>query len=291
MSNPIIPSSNAAPVVAPVTQSQTAPAVPETGAVTPTAAEVRKMKIKFDGQESEMTEAEVIALAQQGKSSQKRFQEAAQTKKEAQELTTYLKENPREALKKLGIDVRQFSEEYLMEMITEQSMSPEQKSQREMESKLRAYEKADKDAKDKKDKEEHAALDAKYTQEFEQTFITALSESGLPKTAFTLRRMADLQMMSYKKGLELSPSQIAKIVREDYVNEQKALFGSVDGAQLMEMLGQDIVKKLSKHQVAEHKKKITYSTPVAPKREQSKKNSSPENNAFEALRKKNRQFK
>ena len=51
------------------------------------AAEVpRKIKIKVDGQEEELTEEEVIALAQKGKSADKRFQEAAELRRQAEEL-------------------------------------------------------------------------------------------------------------------------------------------------------------------------------------------------------------
>lgn len=293
MSNSSTPSSgasNTAPVLNTVspTDTKVSPVTStEHNKEAPTQAEIRKMKLKFDGQEQEMTEQEVISLAQQGKSSQKRFQEAAQAKKEAEATIKFLKENPREAMKQLGLDPRKFSEEYLMEVLTEEAMSPEQKAHRDMEKKLRKYEADEKALKEKEQQDEFQKLEARALEELDRTFVDALGKSGLTKTPWTVKRMAQLQMACIKKGYEPNATELAKILREDYIEEQKALFGSYEGDKLIEILGPDIVKKLSKAQVAKLKASPQkYSKPVE-KREQST-NPTPSAGDWKAFAKKNR---
>lgn len=249
---------------APVTSTPTAPTT--TGAV-PTAktpAEtVRMMKLKIDNVDTDMSEADVIKLAQEGKSAHKRFQEAAAAKKEAHDLISFLKSNPRQAFEKLGIDVRKFSEDTLMDLIQKDSMTPEQKLAAEREAKLKKYEDDEKHSKEAARQKEMADLEAKHVSDYNAMFIKALSESGLPRTPYTVKRMAELTLTSNKKGLNLDSSQIAKLVRQDYQAEMQALYGSADASQISELLGKDGVKKLQKHQVEQFKAKPQqFSKPV-----------------------------
>lgn len=214
----------------------------------PTPAEVRMLKLKIDNADVDMPESEVIALAQQSRAAQKRMQEAASSKKQAEDLIGFLKSNPKVAFQKLGIDIRKFSEDTLMELLQQEAMSPEQKKTAEMEAKLKKYEADEKSAKEAAHNKEMSELESKHLANYDQLFIKALSESGLPKTPFTVKRMAELTLVSNKKGLNLDSGQIAKLVREDYQTEMRALYGQADGTQLMEILGEDGVKKLSKAQ-------------------------------------------
>lgn len=221
---------------------------------TPASGEAAKLyKLKVDGQEFELPESELIALAQQGKSANKRFQEAASTKREAEQIVNFLKSNPKEAFKKLGIDVRKFSEDTLMEMITQDKMTPEQKQAHNNELELKKYRDGEKQAKDLKDSQAREALEKHHHDTYEKVFIQALTESGLPKTAYTVMRMAQLEQVNVSKKLNLTPTQLANVVREDFIAEQKALYGAADGNSLLDLLGPDAVKKLSKAQITKYK--------------------------------------
>ena len=170
-------------------QTPQAPAKPSTNEKT--------YKLKVDGVEQSVTESELIALAQKGKSADKRFNEASQAKKQAIELVEYLKANPKEAFKKLGIDVRKFSEDTLLELINQEKMSPAERKAQEMEAKLRQYEDQEKQMKEKQRKDEMDKLVKQQHDNFEKTFMEALTASGLPKTAFTLKRMAELTILQW----------------------------------------------------------------------------------------------
>ena len=62
----------------------------------------RKLKVKIDGKEVEVSESEVIANYQQGKVASQRFQEASKMRKEAEAILQYAKSNPKEFFEKLG---------------------------------------------------------------------------------------------------------------------------------------------------------------------------------------------
>ena len=258
-------STPAAPA-APASATPAGPAAP--AAAAPAQAEIRKMKLKLDGHEVELPESEVIAYAQQGKVASQRFQEASALKKQAEQIMQAAKSNPVEFFKQTGLDPRQWSEQYLLEQLQIEAMSPEQKKARENEDRLRKYEANEKAQKEAKQNEERLEMQKEHHDRYEKLFISALNESGLPRTKFTIKRMAELQLINIKNKYELNAGQLAKIVREDYISEQKALFGAAEGDQLLELFGPELIKKLSKAQIAQLKAKgLTNSTGSKPKRQ------------------------
>ncbi len=253
MATPTAGTTTAAPAAtaAPTAQNTAA----KGAAAAPTPTEIRKLKLKLDGQDVEMPESEVIALAQQGKVAGTRFQEAATMKKQADEIMRFAKENPAEFFKKTGMNAREWAENYLIEQLKAEAMSPEQKKAAANEAKLREYEAEKKRVDAEKLQKEKDAAAQKWHDDYNVLFVEALGKSGLPKTAYTIKRMAELQLTNLKKKLNLNADQLAKLVKEDYIAEQKALFGATEGDALLEMLGPEFVKKLSKAQIAKLKAK------------------------------------
>lgn len=221
--------------------------------VTPAGAPPRLLKIKVDGKEMELPETEVLELASAGRASNQRFQEAAKMKREAEQVLQFAKANPKEFFQKTGMNAREWAEKYLLEELQNEAMSPEQKKAKENEDELRKYRDKEKTDADQKHQEEIKQKIGSERERLDKLFTTALFESGLPRTPFTVRRMAELQLINIKNKYELNPSQLAKLVKEDYVTEQKALLGSLDGDQLIEFLGPDNAKKFSKAQIAKLK--------------------------------------
>lgn len=240
------------------TTAQANTPVPEAAPAKTEAA--RTFKLKVDGQEVEMSEREVLDLAQQGKSANKRFQEASVTRKEAEQIIAFAKSNPAEFFAKTGQNARQWAEDFLLQEIQREQMSPEQKKAFENEQKLRKYEDTEKQTKEQARQDQMAKLEQQQMQSYDKLFVEALTASGLPKTPYTVKRMAELTLVNIKNKLELEPSQLAKIVREDYESEMKALYGQADGDTLLALLGKDAVKKLSKAQLSRYKSAKTNSS-------------------------------
>jgi hypothetical protein len=215
------------------------------------------LKVKVDGQFMELPESEVLELASAGRASNARFQEAAKLRREAEAIMKHAKENPEDFFSKSGRDARKWAEEFLIGELRKEAETPEQKKARENEEKLRKYEASEKEQEQRRKNAEMDQAINEQREKYDKLFTTALFESGLPRTPFTVRRMAELQKINLKKKLELGPSQLAKLVREDYIAEQKSLMGSLEGDQLLDFLGADLVKKLSKAQIAKLKARGT----------------------------------
>lgn len=240
-----------------------ADATPKAEVAAAKAAEIRRLKLKMDGQELDLPEEEVIKLAQQAGVSAKRFQEAAALKKQTEQVLEFLQSQPAAALKKIITDpaaYRKLLEDELTEIVRRDSETPEAKKIREQEERLQAYAAKEKEATEAQAKAKaeaekaasdkaHQEKEAKYVQQYTETFTKALEESGLPVDPKTFARMATLQRINLKKGFDLDASSLAKIVREDFMAEQKHVLGKMDGEKLMEFLGDEVVKKLSKAQI------------------------------------------
>lgn len=257
----------------------------------PTAADIRKLKLKLDGMDIELPENEVVALAQQSAAAQKRFMEAAQLKKQVTEerarveqALEFVKSQPAEALKRLGIDLRTFAEETLTQILSkereEAALTPDQKKARELEAKLRAYEEkekaAEEEAKQKaaaeaeeKARKANAEKEAAIMKKYDEMFTDALKKSGVPATPWSVARMATLMRINLKNKHELNAEQLASVVKEDYDGEFKSRMpktekGDYDGEKLLAMLGPDVEKAIKAAFVAKLKspKAQKFSTPV-----------------------------
>lgn len=208
----------------------------------------RKFKLKVDGREEELGEEEVIRYASMGKAANKRFQEAAKMRQEAEQFVSLLKRDPIKALSdpKIGHDFRQLAEQYLSQQLEQEMMSPEQRKAREMEQKLREYEDRERQEVETKREQEMRSLEDKYAEGFTKTITDALSMGGVPKTPKTVKRMAELMHKNLQHGFELEPKHLIEMVREDYLAEIKELFGASDGDTLLGLLGDENAGKIRK---------------------------------------------
>lgn len=269
--------------VKPAAAAPAAPAAPPEAQKVPTPAEIRRLKVKLDGADVELPEEEVIRLASLSGAAQKRFQEAAAEKKKVTEVLELLKNKPKEALARLGVNLKQFSEETLTEILKQEAETPEAKRAREAEDKLREYERKDKEAQttaaeQKIEAEKQAKIQETIQKEqalikrFDGVFTEALSKAEVPKTPASVARMAQLQRVCIKKGYELDAAALAKIVKEDYdaeihgqITGYKTADGQLDGAKIMAFLGEDGINAIKRELIAKLKgAKPAFSKPAEP---------------------------
>jgi hypothetical protein len=221
----------------------------------PTVAQkeaIRKHKLKIDGREEELPEDEVIKWAQLGRASQKRFQEASATRKQAEDFIQMLKTDPRKVLSdpSIGVDLRKFSEEYLSEQLKLESLTPEQRQIRDMQEQLKANETEKKQAAETRRQEEFQKATQHYTQEYETGIMDAISSSGLPRTPYIVKRMTDYMSSALQNGLDLEPKNVVELVRQDYITDTNALYGQLDGDTLLKILGDGVANKIRKADLA-----------------------------------------
>ena len=223
---------------------------------------IRQLKLKVDGKEEvmdlpfEVDEKGAEWLAnriQPTRAAQKRFQEAAEQKRTIEQALKNAKNDPASALKTLGVDAQQFAEQYMEQIIKEQDMTEEERRVAAAErrvAELEAQNKAREDAAIKKQQEEQ--YNASMTQITKQ-ITEALESSDLPKSNTTQRRMAEYMMMNLQNGVELPMASIVELVKEDYVQDIKEMFGGASGEQLINLFGEDVTNKIRKSDLAKLK--------------------------------------
>jgi len=216
------------------------------------AKAARKLKLKIDGQESEYDEADVIALAQQSKAAQKRFNEASKMRKEAEQLIQMLKEDPRSVLEheSIGLDAKKWAEDLLLAELEKAELSPEARRAYEAEEKLKAYEKEKEDASKKREHEDGIKLQARFVQEYEASIQAALEKVDIPKTPQSVARMATLMHSALENGHEIDATQAANLVRQEYLGDMLTLLGKADGETLIKLLGEGVATKIRKTDLA-----------------------------------------
>lgn len=167
------------------------------------AVEKRRHKVKIDGEEVEVDDDTLLRDYQLAKASHKRMQEAAETRKQAEEqiaqiraLAEQTRQDPRNLFKALGLDAKQFAEALLAEELENELLSPEEKELRELRNwkKQNEMERAEKEEAEKKRKAEELALQA--GAEIESEIVDALKVSGIKATPRSVARVAEMMLAS-----------------------------------------------------------------------------------------------
>lgn len=200
--------------------------------------EPRRYKIKVDGSEEELDEDTIVKLAQLGRASNKRFQEAATIRKQAEEFINLLKQDPRRVLSNpaIGADPYKLAEDWLIERMEMEKLTPEQQQLRAYEQQIKAYEEEKRAESERKAHDEQQKLIQHHTQMYEQQVTEALASSGLPKTTKTVKRMAEYMYKALENGIDLKPSDVVTLVKQDYIKEITDLFSQTDGDSLLQIL-------------------------------------------------------
>lgn len=232
-------------------------------------AEEARIKAKVNGKEREYTLEEARRRLELIDGAEEKFQTAAQMRKQVEQFIETLRKDPKKILlnPELGINFREIAEEYLGAEVRKEMMDPQQ---RELEE-LRAW-KAEQDAKAKEEQESRAkteeqqrfeAAKKQKIQEYDQKIAKVLGETNLPKTPYTVKRVAEVLHSAMKKGYELDAATAADFVRESYMSDIQAMFGGLEGEQLLNVLGDGLAKKIRKYDLDQLKAKLNPPPPVS----------------------------
>ena len=223
---------------------------------------LRQIKLKVDGKEEamelpfEVNEEQAEWLKrhiQPAKAAQKRFQEVSQEKKRIEEAVKNFQKDPAAALEALGVNAHQFAEQFMINKLEEQNMTPEEREARAMKQKLAAYEDQEKQRKELAEVEKRKQLQAAKLKEYTEKITQALETSGLPKSDATQRRMAEYMLMNTQNNMDLPMESIVEMVREDYLADLKDMFANASGDQVLNTLGKDLADKIRKADLAQLK--------------------------------------
>lgn len=216
--------------------------------------QARRLKVRLDGpEEVELDESDLVTNYKKGKGAAQlltkateRRQEALKAKAEAEGLLKRLKEDPRAALRDLGVDVRKLSESTILEEIELEKMTPAERRAYEAEQKLKGYEAEKQKAEQERQQAAFEEEKARHQDEFAHLFLSTMEATGLPKASgrFVAWRMAHLYQQNEEAGLESSPEEMAAHVMEGLRTEHRGVVSGLEGEALLEFLGPDVVKKV-----------------------------------------------
>lgn len=242
----------------PVTPASKAGASEPKAEAAPKTAAEEFFDVPVNGKTVKMTRADLLKEASLSKGAFQKFEEAAKMRREAENVLSRLRD-PREAVKllndpKMGLDKNQireaFEEWYSENVIKPAEMSPEQKRAHEAEQKMADYERQLKEYKQKEEELQNRHLDTEAAQTLQQEIIGLIEKSGLPKTRFTTSRIAYWLRVNEAKGLNAPADLILKQVQKETRDVMGSLVEASDGDMLVNLLGENTVKKLRAYDLA-----------------------------------------
>lgn len=213
-------------------------------------------KLKVNGSEVEFDasdEGRVKQAVQKGLAADAKFQEASTMSKRAEGFLRALKQNPEQVLAhpSLGINLREFAENYLYKQIQQESLTPEQRQQQAERDELERYRQTEQQRKAEADTRAREEMKERYRQDYAKQFTEALETGGVPKTDWTVQRMAQYMKQAISKGYKhVKPQDVVTMVKQDWINAQRQMFEHLDGDKLIETVGQDVADKIRKANLA-----------------------------------------
>lgn len=262
---------------APPTQAGAKPGAPQGGAepadntpngvANPPApekpAKPQVKEYKINGKIVKLTEEERDQYVSLGFASDERFKTAAQLRKQAEAVISKLR-NPDSVIDALmdpalGLSKDQirakFEEWYDREFIAPEKLSPEQKELLEAKEKVRKYEEAEKERNLEKDRAQQEAMTTEAREALQTQIIQALETGKLPKTNFTIRRLAYWMQRNQANGFNAPTEVLIGQVKNEINSNLRDLVEASDGDVLIGILGDSIIDKIRKHDLAQLKKR------------------------------------
>ena len=230
---------------------------------------IKKLQLKFNGKEyEEELPFEIddnpesiewmkkqLQLAKLGHS---KSQDYSKLESEIRDFVADLKKDPRKMLSNpnLGIDLKELAAQILEEEIENSKKSPDQIELEKAQRRLKELEdERSKEMEDSKNKEYERLLDQQY-ERYDIQMSKALEGSGLPKSPYIVKKMADYMIQGVKKGIQVSPEDVIPLVKEELQSDLKQMFDILPDEVLTQLIGKNNYDRIRKHNVSKAKKKV-----------------------------------
>jgi len=216
------------------------------------AADVKKYKLVIDGAEEEVDEPELIRRAQKAKGAEKRFEEANRVKAQLNAILTELKD-PKKVFQllsrpEIGHDIKTIASEWLYENVVKPESMPKEQWELQKAREELAQIKRERDELFNKDKEARETAEMQAEMErLDKSVKNALEGSNVPKTPWTVRRMAYYMQLGLQRGIQLDPKEVVPFVKNDHAEAVRQMAESLDGDDLEKFLGETVAEKIRKH--------------------------------------------
>lgn len=222
-------------------------------------SEFKPVRLKAGDREIEVKSMEELTrIAQKGVGAELKFQEAAKLRQQAESFIEVIKDNPIELMRHPAFREKfeQAAEDLIWEKIQKEQMSAEERELAESKAELERYRRAEQERQQQEQIRQRQELEAKYRADYQKQFIEALEVGGVPKSDWSVQRMALYMKQAIAQGMtNITPKDVVPYVRKDWQKAQADLYGALDGDKLIETLGSDVVEKIRKADVSKFKTK------------------------------------
>lgn len=223
--------------------------------------EVKKMlkslKLKFNGREVEEqlpfeipdTPESIEYMKKQlqmSRLAQSKSQELSHLQKEAAKFIEDLRKNPRKVLSDptIGVDLKKMAVEMIEEEIENARKSPEQLEREKLESELKAMKEEREREKEENRKRDMDRIQQQEYERYDMLLSQALDKTDLPKTPYTVKKIADYMIMAVNSGMDVTPEDVIPLVREEMQNDLKEMFSVMPEDVVEQLVGKDVINKI-----------------------------------------------
>tara|TARA_Y100000004_G_C8919104_1_gene414580 strand:- start:46 stop:975 length:930 start_codon:yes stop_codon:yes gene_type:complete len=221
----------------------------------------RMFTVKVDGQELQVSEADLIRDYQLAQASYKKMEEAAGLRKQSDEvrrnhqLVAEIMRNGTSAQKSQVLasymggeeNLRRWLNDEVNSMIEFQQLSPEAQKLRKTEQELASYKERARRQQEYEQQQKLSHEQAQAEQYFLQQFTGALKDVGLPSNPATISRMASIASYYADKGQQVDSAKIAELVKKEVMADLNTMLDTDDQEKLLSIVGEKRVKGLSNH--------------------------------------------
>lgn len=212
---------------------------------------LKKYKVKVDGAEMEVDEGELVKGYQLSKASYNKMTEAAKKEKAVLQREERLKRETDKVLSEMGIDPLKFAEDYILKIIEQEKLTPEQRALKEKEDRIRQLEAEQKQTREQKEQQEFAEMQSKVAVDLENQFMKTFKDHGLEMTPYTVKRMAEKYYLALDDGIENPDlNLLCELVTEDLETDLQKTMKRLPVDKLLKFVGDDVLKHIREADLA-----------------------------------------
>ena len=210
--------------------------------------------------EETVSEEELVKSYGKNKGADAKFREAAEARKSVDAFMEQLQADPMAVLndKRIPLDRRKLAEEWLAQELEAELEDPRDRKLREYEARdqqeLERAQQEEMTAKEQQEQAEFQKTVEKRKTEIQETLSKAMEATSLSKhpetAASTLREMALYMRAASEAGAEVSPEALVQHVEGKRFKEMYSVAQDLEGEDLISFLGDDVVKKIRKADLA-----------------------------------------
>ena len=237
----------------------------------PTSAK-KTYQLKVDGKVENLdfdpsNEEELVKHLQMSRVSQKRMQQFSEYENNVKGLFDLLQKDPIKVLgdPRLGIseETRQkMAQAIINNEIEELQKSPETRERDRLQKEFENLKRQHEEEKKEREGQEFTRLQEQYAGQLDTDITAAIEAQKLPKTARTVRYMAEALMFCVQNNIPMSAKDLGGLVKKQTLGDFRDMIGSLPDDDFEEWLGKDQITRIRKRTLARLKNSSTQSNEV-----------------------------